>query len=406
MTAVASALQRARRGARTWLHAARRLGPAQASLGLRYAMSLPFPIRSDREHLEATVQWLCAAHDAAGGDGVSAAFSLTSGWDVAYPETSGYILATFLACGDYLGDATLPARARRIGDWEIAIQAPNGGVLSRPGKPETRVFNTGQVVLGWLALFERTQDAGYLEAARRAGDYLLGLQEADGTWQRDTYCGARTYHARTDWGLLRLARLSGDTRYAEAARRNLSWVLRQQQENGWFRNCGFNNDDPITHVIDYTLIGVLECALLDAGAFDRSPAELIARSAEAICDIVARPGVGGIAGMIPASFDSGWRSRDRDSCLTGNAQLACTLLRLHGFAPCPRYLAAADSLIAALKGTQALGSAPASVRGALPGSFPMHSGYLANGYPNWGAKFFADALLARLTRERPIAVAA
>jgi len=406
MTAAPSVLQRARRGARTWLQVARQLGPAHVPLGLRYAMSLPFPSRSDREHLEATVQWLCAAQDAAGGDGVSATFSLASGWDVAYPETSGYIIATFLACGDFLGDAALHARARRIGDWEIAIQAPNGGVLSRPGRPDTRVFNTGQVMLGWLALFERTRDARYLEAARRAGDYLLGLQEDDGTWQRDTYCGARTYHARTDWGLLRLARLGGDARYAEAARRNLRWVMRQQQDNGWFRNCGFHRDDPITHVIDYTLIGMLECALLEPGAFDRKPADLIARSAEAICDIVARPGIGGIAGMIPSSFDSSWRSRDRDSCLTGNAQLAYTLLRLHGLAQNARYVAAADSLIAALKGTQALGSAPASVRGALPGSFPMHSGYLANGYPNWGAKFFADALLASLTRERPVALAA
>lgn len=406
MTAAAFMLQRVGRGARTWLHATRRLGPAQVSLGVRYAMGLPFPIGSDREHLEATIQWLCAAQDAAGGDGVSAAFSLVSGWDVAYPETSGYILATFLACEVFLGDTKLSVRARRIGDWEIAIQAPNGGVLSRPGKSETRVFNTGQVILGWLALFERTQDSRYLEAARRAGDYLVGLQEGDGTWQRDTYCGARTYHARTDWALLKLARLSGDARYADAARRNLRWVMRQQQENGWFRNCGFNNDDPITHVIEYTLIGVLECALLDGVAFDRSPVGLIARGVDAICEIVERPGIGGIAGMIPASFDSNWRSQDRDSCLTGNAQLAYTLLRLHGLAPNRRYLAAADSLIAALKGTQALGGAPACVRGALPGSFPMHTGYLANGYPNWGAKFFADALLASLTRERPVAVAA
>ena len=66
MTAAASMLQRARRGARTWLHAARRLGPAQVALGLRYAMSLPFPARGDREHLETTLQWLCAAQDAAG----------------------------------------------------------------------------------------------------------------------------------------------------------------------------------------------------------------------------------------------------------------------------------------------------------------------------------------------------
>lgn len=399
-------LQRARRGARTWLHATRRLGPTQVSVGLRYAMSLPFPISSDREHLVATIRWLCAAQDAAGGEGVSAAYSLVSGWDVPYPETSGYILATFLACGDFLGDVTLLTRARRIGDWEIAIQAPNGGVLSRPGKSETRVFNTGQVILGWLALFECTQDSRYLEAARRSGGYLVGLQEGDGTWQRDTYCGARTYHARTDWGLLKLAKLSGNDSYADAARRNLRWVMHQQQENGWFRNCGFNHDDPLTHAIDYTLIGVLECALLDGAAFERSPVGLISRSADAICDIIERPGIDGIAGMIPASFDANWHSRDRDSCLTGNAQLAYTLLRLHALAPNRRYLAAADSLIAALKGTQALGGAPAGVRGALPGSFPMHTGYLANGFPNWGAKFFADALLASLTRERPVTVAA
>ena len=39
-----------------------------------------------------------------------------------------------------------------------------------------------------FALFERTRDARYIDAARRAGDYLLAIQEKDGTWQRDTYC--------------------------------------------------------------------------------------------------------------------------------------------------------------------------------------------------------------------------
>ena len=405
MTA-AALLRRANRGAMTLFHATRRLGTGRASLGLSYAMGLPFPARSDREHLEATVQWLCEAQDAGGGDGVSAAYSLVSGWDVPYPETSGYILATFLACGDLLGDNSLSARARRIGDWEITIQAASGGVLSRPGKSETRVFNTGQVILGWLALFERTQDSRYLEAARRAGDYLLRLQEPDGTWQRDTYCGARTYHARADWGLLRLAKLGADERYRDAAVRNLRWVMRQQQENGWFRNCGFNDDDPITHVIDYTMLGVLECALLDPACFEQNAIGRISRSADAICAIVELPGIGGLRGMIPASFDSNWNSRDRSSCLTGNAQLAYTLLRLHGFAANPRYLAAAESMIEALKRTQVVNDAPGCIRGALPGSFPMHTGYFSNGFPNWGAKFFADALHASLAREHPVAIAA
>lgn len=398
-------MRAAYRGARTLYHTARRFGPAQTPLGVRYAMALPFPRHDDREHLAATLQWLCTAQDVCGG-GVSAAFSLRNGWDVPYPETSGYIAATFLAAAGVLGDASFVERARRIGDWEIEIQAPNGGVLSRPGRPETRVFNTGQVMLGWLALFERDGDARYLEAARRAGDYLLGIQESDGTWQRDTYCGARTYHARTDWALLRLARLASQPKYADAARANLRWVMRQQQENGWFASCGFNIDDPITHVIDYTLIGVLESALEATAAFDRSPLELLAPSAEAICEIVGRRGIGGVPGMIPGSFDAAWRSRDDYSCLTGNAQLAYTLLRLHGIAANARYERAADTLIAALKSTQAIDSAPRAVRGALPGSFPMHTGYLANSFPNWGAKFFADALLASLQRGTRFAVRA
>jgi hypothetical protein len=382
------------------------MGLGQAPTSVRLAMARPIPARSDREHLEATIQWLCTAQDATRGAGVSAAFSLVSGWDVPYPETSGYILATFLAGADYLGKPSLSERAARIGDWEISIQAPNGGVLSRPGLPQTRVFNTGQVILGWCTLFERTQQARFLDAARRAGDYLLGIQETDGTWHRDTYCGARTYHARTDWGLLRLWKLTGDARYAEAARLNLRWVMRQQRGNGWFANCGFNQADPITHVIDYTLIGVLECALIEDSAFDRAPVDLVAPSAEAICEIVGQPGIRGIAGMIPASFNENWSSQDDYSCLTGNAQLAYTLLRLNGLAANRRYEAAAESLISALKGMQALGEVPASLRGGLPGSFPIHTGYLANSFPNWGAKFYADALLASLNKKHGLILGA
>lgn len=394
-----STIKRAYRGGRTFLNAVRALGITQTPTAWRFALGLPFPVGSDHEHLAATVAWLCAAQDNGGGEGVSAVYYLRSGWDAPYPETSGYILATFLACGDYFNDPELADRARRIGNWEISIQAPSGGIYSRPGFAQTRVFNTGQVILGWCALFERTGDQRYLDAAKRAGEYLARIQDVDGSWKIDTHCGARTYHARTDWGLLRLAKLSGESRYAEIACKNLRWVMQQQQENGWFRNCGFNNDDPITHVIDYTLIGVLESSLLEPGIFDCKPTELIGRCAEAVCDIVENSYLGGIRGMIPASFDANWCSRDNYSCLTGNAQLAYTLLRLYGLTGIRRYATCADSLISALKRTQALNGTPIVVRGAVPGSFPMCHGYLANGFPNWSAKFFADALLASLKRD-------
>jgi len=50
-----------------------------------------------------------------------------------------------------------------LGDWEIAIQSPEGGA----GEPvgvyvmRPRIFNTGQVILGWVALFAETGDNKY-----------------------------------------------------------------------------------------------------------------------------------------------------------------------------------------------------------------------------------------------------
>jgi hypothetical protein len=110
--------------------------------------------------------------------------------------------------------------------------------------------------------------------------------------------------------------------------------------------------------------------------------------------------------MIPASFDLRWVSRDDHSCLTGNAQLAYTLFRLYGLTGVSRYDNCADLLLTALKGTQTLTRSLEDVYGGLPGSFPICRGYLPNSFPNWGAKFFADALMASLMRAKGYSIAA
>jgi hypothetical protein len=393
------------RRARTFARTAS-CGFGRTEAAFRYALNIPFPEQPDRVHLGETLGWLQRAQDVGADDGVSALFDLRKGWDVSYPETSGYILATFIAAADALDDSNYLERARRIGDWEIAIQAPNGGVYSRPGTNDLRVFNTGQVILGWCALFERTSDERYLDAARRAGDYLLRIQETDGTWRQDTYCGPRTYHARADWGLVRLAKLTADERYANGAKRNLAWVMQQQQVNGWFKNCGFDEAPPITHLIDYTFIGILECAILEPLLFDKSPVECIREGASAICGIVRSTAIENVEGLIPGSFGPKWKSDDRYSCLTGNAQLSYTLFRLHGLTGDLNYKSAAEKLISGVKRTQIVGGKNDGVRGAIAGCFPVYAGYLAGAYPNWAAKFFADALLASMYRKTKFSVAA
>ena len=62
--------------------------------------------RSDQSCLQAAVRWLSQAQDICENGGVSAAYYLGSGWDQAYPETSGYIIATFLAYAELYKDAS------------------------------------------------------------------------------------------------------------------------------------------------------------------------------------------------------------------------------------------------------------------------------------------------------------
>ena len=72
-----------------------------------------------------------------------------------YPETTGYIIPTFIKLSDTFCDTVLLDRAVQMGEWEIAIQMENGAVMG--GKvnpnPSPAVFNTGMVLLGWIELF-------------------------------------------------------------------------------------------------------------------------------------------------------------------------------------------------------------------------------------------------------------
>jgi hypothetical protein len=260
----------------------------------------------------------------------------------------------------------------------------------------TRVFNTGQVILGWSALYEKAGEQKYLDAAVRAGKYLTRVQEDDGSWQRDTYCGARTYHARTDWGLLRLFLLSGEKQFGDAAVKNLLWVISQQNDKGWFDNTGLKDELPITHVIAYTLRGLLECYALHVPEVeDMEIMPRIVKAADALCNAVSVYPVRCIRGMVPACFDHQWESVEQQSCLTGNAQLACFLYRLTQVTGNRFYAENGDAILTATKRTQLIKPYIEGITGAIAGSFPFYRGYVPYGYPNWAAKFFADAIMMK-----------
>jgi len=138
-----------------------------------------------RPHLVEAIEWLGRAQDATPDDGFARGYSVLysryfgdQGWQPSYPETTGYIIPTLLHASQFLDRPQLAERALRAARWEIEVQlesgAVQGGVIGERRSPA--VFNTGQVIFGWLAAYESSGAAQFAEAAVRAGRYLVSVQ--------------------------------------------------------------------------------------------------------------------------------------------------------------------------------------------------------------------------------------
>ena len=353
-------------------------------------------LHPDRDHLQAAIDWLCRAQDATGCGGVSAGYFFRRGWMHPYPETTGYIIPTFLRYATLRKEEIYRERALRMGDWEIDIQLPSGAVRGGRGrigeKPYPIVFNTGQVLLGWTTLYRATGLNRFLDAAVRAADWLADVQDADGKWSRHAYMDApHVYHTRVAWPLLDLFDITQNDSYRTPATRHLDWALQQTRPNGWFAHMSLEPDSrPLTHTIAYTLRGLLESSAFLPEI--RQPIlEIVRKASENIISAISsRPGA-----LPPATFDAEWNSPDSHSCLSGNAQLAVLWLKLHEINEEARFANTALSLLDQVKTTQSLHASHPGIRGGIAGSQPLWGGYIPYAYLNWATKFFADALICK-----------
>lgn len=360
--------------------------------------------RDPETHLHAAMEWMARAQDASGNGGVSRSYALRymrghrrSGWLGAYPETTGYIIPTFLAYAARYERPEYRERARRMADWESDIQMESGAVQGGTidFEPSPAVFNTGQVLEGWAHAYAAFGSARHLESMRKAGDFLVAAQDDDGAWRRhgSKYArpGINTYDARTALGLLEASAHTADPRHRDAAARALTFTLSQQRPNGWFENCCLDdNARPLLHTLAYTMEGLLEGGvLLGESKF----VDAARRAADAVRERL------GPDGWLPGRLDESWRPAARWSCLTGDAQTSRVWSRLHGLTGDGGYLDAAKLANRYVAGTQDLGASDPGVRGGIQGSFPIWAEYGTYEYLNWAAKFYADSLLSELGAE-------
>ncbi len=354
------------------------------------------PERDHRTHLEAAIDWLCRAQDVRNGEhdagGVSAGWSFEDSWLPSYPETTGYIIETFLAAAPLLKREELSARAVRMIDWELSLQQDDGAFPGHFGEPGSQpvIFNTGQIMHGMIAGYVQLGREDCLEAAVKGGYWLLRHQEPEGFWRRFEHNGVpHVYNTRATWALVSTAVLAGDEKLKQAAVRNLDWALSQQTPSGWFATNAFTPDkSPFTHTIAYAIRGLLESGLL---LQEQRYIDAARKAAEAMARVQREDG------WLAGTYDDGWQATASYACLTGIAQMCLNWQRLVQDCGAEHLREAAARGIGFVKRNQALNDSDDIVCGGIAGSVPIWGAYSRFEFPNWAAKFFADALIMEMT---------
>lgn len=340
---------------------------------------------SDEVRLRAAAAWLIAAQRATGGGGYAHSFHLVHGWRSPYAETTGYIVPTLHGLSLKLRDNQLLGSVTAAARWLREVQAPDGSFHDLAGRAQ--VFDTGQVLIGLNYLAEHAPDLGSDAALRRAATWLANVQDADGSFIAHAYNRRpHAYYARVGAALLVAARITDDAALRDAGLKNLRWTLAQQQPNGFFRHLSFADEPPFLHTMVYVLEGLLDGHAETGDATFLAGALAFATRLREVSNTRDR--------VLRSQYRMDYGVANRQKCLTGLAQWAGVAFRLAGLQGDAGWQHEGNKTLEFVAQEQ-LCCATGPLRGGLFGSAPPHGRYMRFAIPNWGIKFFIDALLQR-----------
>jgi hypothetical protein len=347
-----------------------------------------------KTHLKAAIDWLCRAQDVNSDGGVSAGWSFEDGWLPSYPETTGYIIETFLAAAKILQRDELVGRTCRMIDWELSLQQDDGAFPGHFGESGSHpvIFNTGQIMHGMVAGYIQLNRQDCLNAAIKAGYWLMNQQDDDGCWRKFVHNGIpHVYNTRATWALVSTALISGDNKLKESAIKNLDWALGMQTPSGWYQTNAFTLDQhPFTHTIAYAIRGLLESGVLLKEERYINSALLAARG---MAKVLRQDG------WLAGTYGDEWCPTASYCCLTGVAQMSLNWTRLAQGSDAQDLKEPARQAINYLKKQQKTDDKDDAVRGSIAGSSPIWGAYSRFEFPNWATKFFADAIMMDMTNE-------
>lgn len=344
------------------------------------------PARDDQQHVKAAVAWLLASQKAGGNGGYAHSFHLLYGWQPSYPETTGYIIPSLHRVAQAYALPDLTASVAEAAQWLARIQRPDGGFADLAGQPQ--VFDAGQILIGLNYLAEKAPELAQSDTHARTADWLVKAQETDGSFRRHAYNEiCHSYYSRVGAALITAGRLLHNPAVSEAGRRNLNWTMAQQADNGFFGHASFDANPAYLHTMVYILEGLLD------GYGETGAAEMLdsaVRFASRLLRTADRDGI------LRSQYHSNYRVANHELCMTGLAQWAGVCFRLSRLLRDDTYRLSGERALDALKNRQIFCD-DARLHGGLLGSTPFYGRYMTAAFPNWGVKFFIDALLERNT---------
>ena len=104
-------------------------------------------------------------------------------------------------------------------------------------------------------------------------------------------------------------------------------------------------------------------------------------------------------GYLAGTFAANWQSAAYYCCLTGLAQTSIIWSRLRQAGISSEFNGNITLALNYLKSQHDTDHEDPAIHGAVAGSAPIWGRYSMFEYPNWAAKFFADALLVEISNE-------
>jgi uncharacterized protein YyaL (SSP411 family) len=312
-------------------------------------------------------------------------------WSPSYPETTGYIIPTFLDL--YNTDRKFSwcsEKAVDMANWLISIQAEDGAYPANLWKGKFRegsIFNTAQILKGLISIYRFTNEEKYLNSFVEAAKWIARYQELDGSWKKYAYQSHffPSYYTRVAYPLLLAGNEINDEKLLHAAHKTFETIAAKRKPNGVIADWGFKPGGyAFSHTIAYTIRGFLEGYLLSG---EKQYLNIAQELGEKFLRIF------GVKKYLAGAYYEDFSEVNWYRCLTGEAQISIIWLKLFDITNDVRYLNGASKLIDQISAAQVKKNGLLVRKGGFTGSKPIYGRYITFRQPNWAAKFFIDAVL-------------